>query len=138
MAILDLKYKNLIKNNIRLKKLSEANILLEKITGIKTHNNKPVFGKNVFTHASGMHQKAVIKNKNSFEILKAEKFGLLGGKISIGKLSGKAGIKKILNDLRISLSNKQIEDLIKEVKKYSLQEKELSNLKLKKIIKKIK
>ena len=138
LAILDLKYKNLLKKNIRLKKLAEANVLLEKIIGIKTHNNKPVFGKNVFTHASGMHQKAVIENKNSFEILKAEKFGLSGGKISIGKLSGKAGIKKILNDLKVSLSGKQIESLTKEVKKYSLREKELSNSKLKQIIKKIK
>ena len=50
--------------------------------------------KKCFTQA-GMHQKAVIENKNSREILKAEKFGLSGGKISIGKLSGKAGIKNI-------------------------------------------
>ena len=46
--------------------------------------------------------------------------------------------KKILNDLKVSLSGKQIESLTKEVKKYSLREKELSNSKLKQIIKKIK
>ena len=138
LAILDLKYNYFIKKNIKFKKLSEANILVEKITGIKTHNNKPVFGKNVFTHASGMHQKAIIENKNSFEILKAEKFGLIGGKISIGKLSGKAGIKKILYELKISLDEKKIIELIKEVKKSSVHEKEFTISKLKQIIKRIK
>ena len=39
---------------------------------------------NAFLHASGMHQKAILKNRKSFEVLDAEKFGIQGGKIRVG------------------------------------------------------
>ena len=62
------------------------------------HFNKPLFGKNAFLHASGMHQKAIIRNKETFEVINAEEFGIEGGKISIGKLSGIAGLKNYLEN----------------------------------------
>ena len=93
-AILDLKYGRTYKTNLNLEYFKETSSALEKIINLETHFNKPIFGKNAFLHASGMHQKAVIENKNSFEILKAEKFGLSGGKISIGKLYQKGEIPR--------------------------------------------
>ncbi len=135
IAILDLKKKHLLSDKINFKSLRKISIIIEKITGINIADNKPVLGKNVFMHASGMHQKAVLINKESFEILDANKYGFSGGKIIIGKLSGRAALKKILNKKNISLDNNALEKLIIAVKREAYNKKELNFPEIKKLIK---
>lgn len=137
LAILDLKKKYLLSKNINLKVLNKANKVLQTITKIKAPHNKPIVGKNVFTHASGMHQKAVIKNKNSFEVINASKFGAIGGNILIGKLSGKAAIKKMLNDHNLKLEENKIDKLMKKIKNKAQIKKTINISDIKDIIKKL-
>ena len=91
------------------------------------HNNKPLFGRNVFMHSSGMHQKAILREKETFEVIKAEKYGMVGGKLSIGKLSGKVGIKKFLQELLIDIKEEDMDDFIAFIKKQSIDIKEINN-----------
>ena len=133
LAILDLKHKDLLSKKINLNIINRAKNILENITGIDTHVNKPILGSNVFTHASGMHQKAVIKNKKTFEVLEAEKFGFKGGNIAIGKLSGKVGLMKILKGMNLDLEDKHIDTLISLLKKEAIREKIISEKKIKNI-----
>ena len=105
---------------------------------MKVHFNKPLFGKNVFLHSSGMHQKAIIENKETFEVINAETFGIEGGKISIGKLSGSAGIKYFLDKLDISINDQELKKLILVIKKESINIKEFDIKSIKKIISNLK
>ena len=127
VAILDLKYKNLISNNLNLKLFKKASKELENLTNIKMHNNKPLFGRNVFMHSSGMHQKAILREKETFEVINAEKYGMIGGKLSIGKLSGKVGIKKFLQELLIEMKEEDMDNFIAFIKKQSIDIKEINH-----------
>ena len=138
LAILNLKYKNMLSKNINFKYFSKAKELIESICQIKIHNNKPILGKNVFTHASGMHQKAVLENRESFEILKSEKFGIKGGILSFGKLSGKSALIKILNENNLSSGKIDVEKIIPYLKKEAEAKKTLTFLDIKRIISKVK
>ena len=133
-AIMNLKYKNSYSNNINLKYLKKTSAILESVINMKVHFNKPLFGRNVFLHSSGMHQKAIIENKETFEVINAEAFGIEGGKISIGKLSGSAGIKYFLDKLDISINDQELKKLVFLIKKESINIKEFDINSIKKII----
>ena len=121
-----------------MKYFNQAKEIIEDISQIKIHNNKPIFGSNVFTHASGMHQKAVLKNRESFEVLEAEKFGIKGGIVRFGKLSGKSALLKILNENNFSFKKINIDKIIPLLKKEAETKKVLTFLDIKKIISKVK
>ena len=133
-AIMNLKYKNSYSNNINLKYLKQTSAKLETVINMKVHFNKPLFGRNVFLHSSGMHQKAIIENKETFEVINADEFGIEGGKISIGKLSGSAGIKYFLDKLDISINDQELKKLVFFIKKESINIKEFDINSIKKII----
>ena len=138
IAILNLKHKHKLSEKINLKYFNQAKEIIEDISQIKIHNNKPIFGSNVFTHASGMHQKAVLKNRESFEVLEAEKFGIKGGIVRFGKLSGKSALLKILNENNFSFKKINIDKIIPLLKKEAETKKVLTFLDIKKIISKVK
>ena len=136
-AVMNLKYKHLYTNDINLKYFKETSTTLENITGFKTHFNKPLFGKNAFLHSSGMHQKAIVKNKETFEVINAEDFGIKGGKISIGKLSGSAGVESYLKQMDISLNKDELKKIMILIKKEAIKIKEFDNDNIKKILQKL-
>lgn len=138
IAILNLKNKNILSKSVNLKYFNQANLILEKILKKKIHNNKPIFGANAFLHASGMHQKAILKKRESFEVLNAEKFGIKGGMICFGKLSGKSALLKIFKENKFSLTNKQIDQIMPFLKKEAEKKKILTFSDIKKIAVKIK
>ncbi|OUU62609.1 MAG: hypothetical protein CBC22_03710 [Alphaproteobacteria bacterium TMED62] len=138
IAILNLKYKDVLSKKINLKYFNRAKKLIESISKIKMHDNKPIFGTNVFTHASGMHQKAIIKNRKSFEIIKAESFGIKGGIVRFGKLSGRSALIKILNENNFSFKTINFEKVIPILKKEAEKKKILSFPDIKKIISMVK
>ena len=127
IAILDLKYTDLLSDKLNMSLFKKVSLQMEKITGISIHDNKPIFGKNAFMHASGMHQRAMIENSKTFEIINSKKFGIEGGNISIGKLSGRAGLKKVLDDLNISIQPEKMEDLLAFIKNRSISFKNINN-----------
>ena len=69
---------------------------------------------------------SVIDGK-TFEIINSKKFGIEGGNISIGKLSGRAGLKKVLDDLNISIQPEKMEDLLAFIKNRSISFKNINN-----------
>jgi len=135
VAILDLKYKGLLSSNLNLSLFKKVSKQVEKITCINTHVNKPIFGKNVFMHASGMHQRAMIENSNTFEIINSKKFGIEGGNIAIGKLSGRAGVQKVLDDLSIKIDPEKIDEFLAFIKNKSVDLKEINNSIMKNLVK---
>ena len=135
-VIINLKYKELYTNALNLKYFKEVSIIMSDITGLPVHVNKPLFGKNAFLHSSGMHQKAIINNKETFEVINAEDYGIKGGKLSIGKLSGKAGVVKYLKQMNIFLDDKELKKVMELIKKEAINIKEFNKEKIIRILKK--
>jgi 2-isopropylmalate synthase len=80
-----------------------ASKLVSQITGFVVQPNKAVVGANAFAHASGIHQDGILKNRETYEIMRAEDVGWTTNKIVLGKLSGRNAFKQRLQELGISV-----------------------------------
>ncbi|MGD9945081.1 MAG: 2-isopropylmalate synthase [Burkholderiaceae bacterium] len=84
-----------------------ASKLVSGITGFPVQPNKAVVGANAFAHASGIHQDGVLKQRDTYEIMRAEDVGWTANKIVLGKLSGRNAFKQRLQELGIQLESEQ-------------------------------
>lgn len=103
-----------LETNVREEKLNKISKVVESFSGIRIPTNKPLVGEFVFTQCSGIHADGDNKNNLYFNELLPERFGRIR-KYALGKTSGKANIKKNLEDLGIDLdpeSLKKVTDRI--------------------------
>lgn len=103
-----------MKTNVVESELNKVSKLVESFSGIRIPTNKPLIGEFVFTQCSGIHADGDSKNNLYFNELLPERFGRIR-EYALGKTSGKANIKKNLEDLGIELdapSLKKVTDKI--------------------------
>ncbi len=91
-----------MQTNVNEKQLNKVSKLVESFSGIRIPTNKPLVGEFVFTQCSGIHADGDNKNNLYFNELLPERFGRIR-QYALGKTSGKANIKKNLEDLGIEL-----------------------------------
>ena len=86
--------------NINTKEIMRASKLVATITGIEPQPNKAIVGKNAFSHESGIHQDGMLKNSQTYEIMRPEDIGIeKSNTIVLGKHSGRAAFKDKLLQL---------------------------------------
>ncbi|MCK5727536.1 MAG: 2-isopropylmalate synthase [Thiotrichaceae bacterium] len=76
-----------------------ASRLVSRITGFPVQPNKAIVGKNAFAHESGIHQDGVLKNRETYEIMRAQDVGWSDNQIVLGKLSGRNAFSTRLSEL---------------------------------------
>ena len=103
-----------IKTNIREKRINKASILVERFSGIRVPVNKPIVGENVFTQTSGIHADGDSKDNLYFNDLLPERFGRVR-KYALGKLSGKASIRKNLETLGYHLDDEALRQVTQRI-----------------------
>jgi (R)-citramalate synthase len=106
-----------METNVKEEMLNRVSKVVESFSGIRIPANKPLIGEFVFTQCSGIHADGDNKNNLYFNELLPERFGRIR-KYALGKTSGKANIKKNLEDLGIDLdpeSLKKVTDRIIEL-----------------------
>jgi len=89
--------------NIHEEKLNEVSHLVENYSGIAIPPNKPIVGNSVFTQVAGVHADGDNKNGLYQNDLLPERFGRKR-EYALGKASGKANIRKNLEELGLDLS----------------------------------
>lgn len=99
-----------IEININENSLNKVSQLVSTFSGFRIPVNKPVVGANVFTQTAGIHADGDSKKNLYFNDLLPERFGRKR-KYALGKTSGKANIKKNLQELGLSLDD----DALKKV-----------------------
>ena len=103
-----------IRTDIREKAINKASHLVERFSGIRVPVNKPIVGENVFTQTSGIHADGDSKDNLYYNDLLPERFGRVR-KYALGKLSGKASIKKNLETLGYHLDNEALKQVTKRI-----------------------
>ena len=73
--------------------------LVSSITGFPVQPNKAIVGANAFAHESGIHQDGVLKNPETYEIMKAEDVGWSANRMVLGKHSGRNAFKSRMLEL---------------------------------------
>ncbi len=91
-----------VEHNVDESKLTKISRLVESFSGIRVPENKPLIGENVYTQTCGVHADGDSKNNLYFNDLMPERFGRTR-KYALGKTSGKANIKKNLEELGLNL-----------------------------------
>jgi len=75
--------------------------LLAQVTGIPIAINKPIVGDNAFAHEAGIHQDGVLKDKQTYEIMRPETVGLASNRLVLGKHSGRHAFAERLKALGV-------------------------------------
>jgi 2-isopropylmalate synthase len=86
-------------SRVQTEHLTAASRLVSYLTGFAVQPNKAIVGANAFAHESGIHQDGVIKNPLTYEIMTPQSVGLSGSQLTIGKLSGRRGLRQKLHGL---------------------------------------
>ena len=89
--------------NLDESQLYQSCKLVESFSGIRIPANKPLVGEFVFTQTSGIHADGDNKDNLYHNSIKPERFGRQYS-YALGKMSGKASIKKNLDELGIQLN----------------------------------
>ncbi|TCV89113.1 2-isopropylmalate synthase [Sulfurirhabdus autotrophica] len=82
-----------------------ASRLVSSVTGFAVQPNKAIVGANAFAHESGIHQDGVLKNRETYEIMRAEDVGWSANKMVLGKHSGRNAFRSRLVELGIQLES---------------------------------
>jgi D-citramalate synthase len=94
--------------------ITNASKIVETFSGIRIPVNKPVIGENVFTQTSGIHADGDTKDNLYYNNLLPERFGRKR-KYALGKQSGKATIKKNLEDFGLFLDPESLSKVTQRV-----------------------
>ena len=74
-------------------------------TGFFVQKNKAIVGANAFAHESGIHQDGMLKNRDTYEIMKPETVGITQSQIVLGKHSGRAALKNKLSEWQVDMDD---------------------------------
>jgi (R)-citramalate synthase len=103
-----------IKLNVDESKLHRVSQYVEMFSGQRMANNKPIYGKNVFTQTAGIHADGDKKAQLYSNRLKPERFNRTT-KYALGKLSGKANLDMCLRELDIELPEEEKQILLQKI-----------------------
>jgi 2-isopropylmalate synthase len=81
--------------------------LVSGITGFPVQPNKAIVGANAFAHESGIHQDGVLKERQTYEIMRAEDVGWNANRMVLGKHSGRNAFRTRLLELGIELESEE-------------------------------
>jgi len=112
------------RTGIRLERLFQLSKTVERLTGFKPAYNKPIVGDRVFTRESGIGVAGWIKYPLGSQPYDPE---LVGNKphVIVGKKSGRHSIEYKMKELGITkkISDEQLEKILQEVKRRSIEKK---------------
>jgi D-citramalate synthase len=103
-----------IENTVDESKLTKISRIVESFSGIRIPDNKPLIGANVFTQTCGVHADGDSKDNLYFNDLLPERFGRIR-KYALGKTSGKANIKKNLEELGMDLDSESMKKVTERI-----------------------
>ncbi len=110
---------------IDTKKLMHISRRVATVSGFPVQFNKAIVGKNAFAHESGIHQDGMLKNKETFEIMRPEDVGLAGTSLPLGKHSGRAALRDKLETLGFEVGDNQLKDIFVRFKELADRKKEV-------------
>ena len=105
-----------IRHTIRTSVLGELSQAVSLASGLALPVNKPVTGSKALSHESGVHTNILLKNRETYQIIKASQIGREEQDFVFGKHSGKTALISFLDKHDITLSYKSYEKLLAKIK----------------------
>ncbi|WP_067335067.1 2-isopropylmalate synthase [Stappia indica] len=96
--------------------LTRASKLVSAVSGFPVQFNKAIVGKNAFAHESGIHQDGMLKNAETYEIMRPEDVGVKATSLVMGKHSGRHAFRQKLEELGYEIGDNAFEDAFRRFK----------------------
>jgi 2-isopropylmalate synthase len=93
---------------VQTKEIYPASEMLTKLTGQGVQVNKAVVGRNAFAHEAGIHQDGMLKDRRTYEIMRAEDVGAPWNPLVLGKHSGRHAVQRRCTDLGFQLEGDEL------------------------------
>ena len=85
--------------------------MLAQLTGQGVQVNKAIVGRNAFAHEAGIHQDGILKDRRTYEIMRAEDVGAPWNPLVLGKHSGRHAVQKRCADIGFALQGEELIDV---------------------------
>ena len=92
-------------------KIMPVSRLVSDSTGFPVQYNKAIVGKNAFAHEAGIHQDGMLKDAGTYEIMRPEDIGVRETNLVLGKHSGRAALRKRLEELGYEVGENRLKDI---------------------------
>jgi 2-isopropylmalate synthase len=96
--------------------ITRASRYVSAITGFPVQFNKAIVGKNAFAHESGIHQDGMLKNAETYEIMRPEDVGQGSTNLVMGKHSGRHAFREKLKELGYELGQNALNEAFQRFK----------------------
>ena len=106
-------------------RIMQASRLISGVTGFPVQYNKAIVGKNAFAHEAGIHQDGMLKNAQTYEIMRPEDVGLTESTLAMGKHSGRHALKSKLSEMGVDVGDNQLKELFVRFKALADRKKEV-------------
>jgi 2-isopropylmalate synthase len=93
------------------KEIYPSSEMLTKLTGQAVQVNKAIVGRNAFAHEAGIHQDGILKDRRTYEIMKAEDVGAPWNPLVLGKHSGRHAVLRRCNDLGLEVETAELVEI---------------------------
>jgi 2-isopropylmalate synthase len=113
--------------NINIKEIYPSSELLTKLSGQAVQVNKAIVGRNAFAHEAGIHQDGVLKDRRTYEIMRAEDVGAPWNPLVLGKHSGRHAVQRRCADLGFALEGEALIDVYRALMAVADDRKTLSD-----------
>ncbi len=94
---------------VNTREIARTSRMVSLLTGYAVQPNKAIVGANAFAHESGIHQHGILQDRLTYEIMDAEEIGYEGGKIVLGKHSGRHAFSAELEKMGYELSKEELQ-----------------------------
>jgi 2-isopropylmalate synthase len=119
---------------INHKEIYPSSEMLTRLTGQPVQVNKAIVGRNAFAHEAGIHQDGVLKDRRTYEIMRAEDVGAPWNPLVLGKHSGRHAVQKRCTDLGFPLDGDELVDVYRALMTIADDRKVLTDADLRAVI----
>ena len=88
-----------VETGIDTTQLMRTSHMVSTYTGMVVQANKAIVGANAFAHEAGIHQDGMLKNQQTYEIMRPETVGLHASRLVLGKHSGRHAFRTRLEEM---------------------------------------
>ncbi len=101
---------------INTREIASVSQLVSDITGLLIGANKPIVGKNAFSHEAGIHQHGMMANRKTYEIMEPADVGRTESRMVLGKHSGRHALQERLTVLGYQLGKRELDGVFERFK----------------------
>jgi 2-isopropylmalate synthase len=101
--------------NVDAMQIYPSSEMLAKLTGQGVQVNKAVVGRNAFAHEAGIHQDGMLKDRRTYEIMRAEDVGAPWNPLVLGKHSGRHAVQRRCADLGFNVEGNELVEVYRNL-----------------------